>query len=205
VVGGGNANGKFDVIVGEHYTYYIDWTPQPNTQVHPGIQAGGGFDCLGFLYETHGIGDGHALFCPSFPTTSARSADHYSSPAFMSTDASQEVEGSMLFNPRVLNATNGIDNRAFPKTSSTWSEPGAGGGHLFGTDYLGNGASAFSPNTFAHYPSQGFDCLFTDGSVQFVQSVSAFQFITGGTLVTDETTPSHEQYDQIFNWLENGN
>jgi hypothetical protein len=40
--------------------------------------------------------------------------------------------------------------------------------------------------------------------VQFVQSVSAFQFISGGTLVTGETGTSRKQYDQVFNWLENG-
>jgi hypothetical protein len=106
----------------------------------------------------------------------------------------------MLYNPRVT----GGNNRAYPKTSSVWSEAGSGGNALFGTDYLGGGGSAFSPNTFAHYPSEGFDCIFKDGSVQFVQSVPAFQLISGGTLVTDESTTSHQQYDQIFNWLENG-
>ena len=131
----------------------------------------------------------------------------------MSTDAGANTTGpavrdTMLYNPRVLDAANLANMyRAYPKTSSIWNQPGASGNPLFGTDYLGGGAAAFSPATFAHYPSQGFDCVFKDGSVQFVQSVSAFQFIcgnNGGPLVTDETANSAQQYDQLFNWLENG-
>jgi hypothetical protein len=151
------------------------------------------------------MGNGLALYCPSFPVTSALNPITYSTPQFMSTDGGGEVRGTMLYNPRVQDATNGIMNRAFSKTSSYWTEPGSGGSKLFGVDYIGAGASQFTPNEFAHYPSQGFDCVFKDGSVQFVQSVLAFQFISGGTLISDESTTSHEQFDQLFNWLENGN
>lgn len=122
----------------------------------------------------------------------------------MSTDSGGRCRDTMLFNPRILDATNGNTLRAFQKTSSTWNEPGSGGNALFSTDYLGGGASAFSPNTFAHYPAQGFNCIFKDGSVQFIQSVPAFQFISSGALITDETQQSREQYDQLFNWLEVG-
>jgi prepilin-type N-terminal cleavage/methylation domain-containing protein len=211
-VGGGNPAPKFNNLSGVHYTYYIVAGPQ-FTQVPQGFNSAYAFDCLGFLYETHGMGDGKALFCPSFPTTSPRSPSRYSNPVFMSDDNAYPpggggVQGSMMFNPRIQDATNGVIARAFPKTSSSWSEPGSGGAHLFGTDYMGSGPSAFSPDTFAHYPSQGFDCIFTDGSVQFVQSVLAFQAVTGGALAPadtqDETTAANEEYDQIFNWLENG-
>ena len=102
------------------------------------------------------------------------------------------VRDTMLYNPRSTGSY-----RAFPKTSSVWTESGAGGNALFGTDYLGSGPSAFSPNTFAHYPAEGFNCIFKDGSVQFVQSVPAFQLVSGGTFSS--------QYDQLFNLLENGN
>jgi hypothetical protein len=72
---------------------------------------------------------------------------------------------------------------------------------------LGGGAGAFSPNTFAHYPGQGFNCIFKDGSVRFVQSVPAFSFVTGGPGVFDapsESQTSACQYDWVFNLLENG-
>jgi len=225
-VGGGNPAPKFNNLTGVHYTYYIVAGPQ-FTQVPQGLgNPAYAFDCLGFLYETHGIGNGKALFCPSFPASSRRSSDYagYSNPSFMSTDneyppSSGGVQGSMMFNPRITAAWDAGASynvaRAYPKTSSTWSEDAAGtagagqagGSHLFGTDYMGSGPSAFSPDTFAHYPSPGFDCLFTDGSVQFVQSVLTFNFVSSGQLASadsqDEGQTPNEQYDQIFNWLEN--
>jgi prepilin-type N-terminal cleavage/methylation domain-containing protein len=221
---------KFDNLAGVHYTYYIVagpvFTAVPQGLGHPAYA----FDCLGFLYETHGIGNGKALFCPSFPASSRRSSDYagYQNPSFMSTDDQYKsqtppaggVQGSMMFNPRIRGAwdTPGPNiARAYPKTSSVWEEDAAGitgagqggGSHLFGTDYMASGPSAFSPDTFAHYPSPGFDCLFTDGSVQFVQSVTTFQYVSSGKLASadsaDETQTANEQFDQIFNWLENGN
>jgi hypothetical protein len=118
------------------------------------------------------------------------------------------------------------DLRAFQKTSSVWSEPAtgiivgpgiapvpaSGGGHLFATDFLSPGdttatanQSSFSPGCFAHYPAQGFDVLFTDGSVSFVQSVSAFNMVAQGLLPTVESGASNLAYDQFFNFLENSN
>jgi prepilin-type N-terminal cleavage/methylation domain-containing protein len=195
-----------------HYTLYIATLPNPNTPVTQGIQNGV-FDCLGYLYETHGIGDGKVFFRPSFPDSTGDTPASYSTPSFMSTPTGGgSVYGTMLFNPRILDATNGNVGRAFPQTSSTWSEPGSGGRHLFGTDQVGASSSAtaaFTSTTFAHYPAQGFNCLFTDGSVSFVQSVSAFQLIAGGTFPglgqNNETTSVREAYDQFFNDLENGN
>jgi prepilin-type N-terminal cleavage/methylation domain-containing protein len=224
----------FNHIGGEHYTYFFLTTgpgqnspaEDPGKTVRQGIQANV-FDNLGYLYETHGIGDAKALWCPSFPSGSLQSPEAYSDPWLSTSHGSSpnpgRIRDSMLYNPRMIDAWAGSANvyRAFPKTSSQWANaafapaPGStqngmiygnpGGNHLLGTDYLGAGPSAFSPNTFAHYPSQGFNCVFVDGSVQFVQSVPAFQYITGGTLVTDEGAASHQEYDLLFNWLETAN
>jgi hypothetical protein len=88
-----------------------------------------------------------------------------------------------------------------------------GGRHLFGTDNLAvlDAPSAFTSTSFSHFPAQGFNCLFTDGSVQFVQSVPAFNFISTGQLPgsgpnspDNEAAPVPQEYDQIYNWLENG-
>jgi len=79
---------------------------------------------------------------------------------------------------------------------------------LFATDYLSSGygnISTFSPGFFAHYPAHGFNVLFTDGSVNFVQSVSAFNMVAQGHLPTTETTESNQAYDYLFNLLENAN
>jgi prepilin-type N-terminal cleavage/methylation domain-containing protein len=220
-----------NVINGEHYTRYLG-AQAANTFMKQGIQNGV-FNNLGHLYETHGMGDARALYCPSFPDNSPLAAINYSNPQFLSTDGSGNARGTMLYNPRTKDAWGPptSNDRAFPKTSSQWTGPisggpavgsmqngypytaPSGGNGLFGTDYLATGAgtgigdtttSSFSPVSFAHYPAQGFNVMFRDGSVQFVQSKTGFQLISGGTLITDETGTSHQEYDQMFNYLENG-
>jgi len=131
------------------------------------------------------------------------------------------------------NGTGGNEVRALQKTSSFWAGPtdggpanftGAvkgltqnfdytppGGRHFFSTDCLAitAGPSQFTQNSFSHFPSQGFDTLFTDGSVEFVQNLTLFNFISTGQLA-DPSTPSNEaapvpqNYDAIYNWLEHG-
>ena len=220
-VGGANPSPTFNHLGDAHYTYYVYGSRQgvsgpngaPNTIVHQGIQSSV-FDCLGYLYETHGIGNGLALYCPAYPVTSLLSPAQYSSPSFMSTDVNGEVRSTMLYNPHLVNPTNySVSSlRLFQKTSSIIPSK------LFGTDYLDTPTSdqggytapstSFGPNYYAHYPSQGFDCLFTDGSVQFVQSVPAFNYIAQAAtdgFVTAETAASAIQYAQIYYWLENSN
>jgi len=220
-VGGANPPGTFNNISGDHYTQYVGTggPAQAGIKFLPSMiqpAGGGGVDCLGYAYVTKGLGDGKVLWCPSFPADATiRSITDYSSPpnGYMSRNGNGEVRGTMLYNPRIQDAW-GTDNagtktiiaRAYPKTSSHWNGPTAGGpapasmqsgysgntfayvspggSHLFGTDYVGgdgNSSSTFTPETFAHYPSQGFDVVFTDGSVQFVQSVPAYQFVSAAT------------------------
>jgi prepilin-type processing-associated H-X9-DG protein len=100
-------------------------------------------------------------------------------------------------NPEIANPiggyyyTNNLNVRVFQKTSSI--VPG-GRERLFGMDslqtfvYTGVDGwqltmQAFSANTFAHYPSTGFNVLFTDGSVQFVQSHLALMMVVWGVPV----------------------
>jgi hypothetical protein len=215
-VGGGNTPPTFNHLSDAHYTYYVAYEgnlPGPaNTVVNQGVQVRASgrqiFDCLGYLYETHGMGNAKALYCPSFPQTETMlmSAARYSNPSFLSTDGDGIVRGSMLFNPHVVDP-NGNLTRLFPKTSSIIPSK------LFGVDYMASPATdltsftvatAYSSTFFAHYPSPGFDCLFTDGSVQFVQSVLTFNLVTSGLLVTAQTAASAQQYDQVYSWLENG-
>jgi len=217
-VGGGNAPPVFNHLNDAHYTYYVAYEgnlPGPlNTVVNQGIQirASGRqiFDCLGYLYETHAMGNGKALYCPSFPQvdTMLMSAARYSHPSFMSTDSEGIVRGSMLFNPHVVDPANGVLDRLFQKTSKIIPSK------LFGVDYLASPGddvsgpatiTVYGPTFFAHYPSQGFDCIFMDGSVQFVQSILTFNLVSSGTLATAASTQSNVQYDQIYTWLENGN
>jgi prepilin-type N-terminal cleavage/methylation domain-containing protein len=225
----GTPNGKgipgtaVNNLGGEHYTrYVINGGIAANTVVNPGIQVQAGgqavFDCLGFLYETKMIGNGMALYCPSFPDTSTLNPINYSNPSFMSTDAGTPTSGptvrdSVLYNPRMQASTNGTAAnggiaRAFPKLSSIWNGPGSGGNHVFATDYLGSeGTSSFANGTFAHFPGKGFSTLFLDGSARYVISQPAFDMVSGaagggGPVVTQESEQSQDQYNQILNWLE---
>jgi hypothetical protein len=117
----------------------------------------------------------------------------------------------MLYNPHLVSQTSGA-LRLFQKTSDVIPSK------LFGTDYLDTPVSdapgyaapstTFGPDYYAHFPSQGFDVLFTDGSVQFVQSPPAFNYIAQAAtdgFATVENAASAEQYAQIYYWLENGN
>jgi prepilin-type N-terminal cleavage/methylation domain-containing protein len=222
VNGGGVAGSKFNNLNGEHYTrYLVNGGLSANAPVNQGIQmqANGDsvFDCLGFLYETHSIGSGKALYCPSFPVSSALNPISYSNPSFLSMDSSNDCRCTVLFNPRMQDAAN-LDNnpnaiqRAFPKLSSNWSEPGSGsasGNHIFAMDYPGGKSpSTFDINNFAHFPGKAFSCVFMDGSAKFVTSVTAYQMVAGSGpyaptgITTDETTTSHVQYDALLNALE---
>lgn len=180
-----------------------------NTPVNPGIQKIA-FDCLGLLYETRMVGDGKVLYCPGFPDTSTFSAAQFSNPSFMSTDSTGTLRDSMLFNPEVVNpgtSPTPINSaRLFPKTSSII------GGRLFGTDCFQTWTNSpvpggmtpfppyttplFNPNYFAHYPSHNFDVLFTDGSVKFVRSDPAINYLHN----LDDDNPD---YSQLFQMLEN--
>jgi prepilin-type N-terminal cleavage/methylation domain-containing protein len=122
-VGGANNPPTFNNLADAHYTYYVAYEgniPGPlNAPVNQGIQVLGGrsvFDCVGHLYETHGMGNGKALYCPSYPETSLLSAATYSNPSFLSTDNTGVTRGTMLYNPRVVDP-NGNFARLFPKSS----------------------------------------------------------------------------------------
>ena len=203
-VGNGNPPGQFNHILAAHYTRYIASGPN-NTPVRQGIQVSGTppkpiFDCLGYLYEVHMIGDGMCLYCPSFPDNSALSIVNYSKPTFMSTDGAGIVRGTMLYNPEIVNPSNYITDRIFQTTGS--AKPS----RLFGVDYLadGAGASAWSPQNFAHFPAPGFDTLFGDGSVRFVRSPAAIKFIEAGSLLGSTEDPaSAMQFAQMYTWIEN--
>jgi prepilin-type N-terminal cleavage/methylation domain-containing protein len=214
-VGGYNhvATGDVNNLGDAHYTYYAASAATINTPIKPALS--GGFDCLGRLYETHGIGDGKVLYCPGYPAASLLNIARYSTPTFMSTDdgvgagGSPTVRESMLFNPHIVDPTNGVTKRLFQKTSSGISSK------LFGTDYLDTPTSdapgfsspiaRFGADYYAHYPAQGYNCIFMDGSVQFVQSVLAFNYIAAGSLTTSEGITSYIEYNTVFGYLENGN
>jgi prepilin-type N-terminal cleavage/methylation domain-containing protein len=229
-VGGANdiPNGKFNHLGFVDYTEYF-YNPTvapynaPNTPIQPpGVVYPNPYDCLGYLYETRIAGSGKVCYCPSFQGNNSHDMEYYSTPSFMSTpstafsDGTYHIQDSTLFNPRIRGANSATqDNaRAFQKTSDTWSEPpgqttdnpGSGGSSVFATDFLSSAdgqVSGYDKNTFAHYPSKGFDVLFRDGSVKFVQNPNAFSLVASGGVTVANTPTANASYDLFFNYLEN--
>jgi prepilin-type N-terminal cleavage/methylation domain-containing protein len=207
---------------GEHYARYIvgPTASTPNTKVPKQLGDAGkttpyGFEFqnLGYLYALNLIGDGKVLWCPSFAAQSILSSDQYSVPEFMSTDGPAspnplvgttpgQTRSTILFNPHMVNAAGGNTLRAYQKTTDVR------GRKLLGMDYLENpnGTSPlgmpFNALYFAHFPSKGWDVLFTDGSVKFCISPDAFS-VASTKLQTDESTTTYTEYDTIITDLEN--
>jgi prepilin-type N-terminal cleavage/methylation domain-containing protein len=208
-------NHPLNKLNGEHYTRYVVGPQQSaqNVRVPPAYNAPGfQFNNLGYLYAGKYIGDGYVLFCPSFPQTSAVGAYEYSVPTFMSTcgsaspDPTQNaglVRSSFLYNPRMTDATNSNTLRLFQKASD------AGGHRLFAMDYLENSSAngdsspgmAFNAKYFSHYPSKGWNVLFTDGAARFLYQPTAFTLATT-QLITDESVTTYKLYNAIFDLLE---
>ena len=195
-------------IKGEHYTRYIVG-PQggpANAHVPSTLTPGFQMNNLGLAYVAGQLSNPKVLFCPSFSSASLLSADHYSTPTFMSTGPDGLTRSTVMFNPRIVNASGyGASSknrvRAFQKTVD------ARGHKLFAIDYLeasSSGGIDFTPVGFAHYPSKGWDVLFNDGSASFVYSKAAFDMARSPSFMTDETQSSAVSYDNIFNALEVG-
>jgi len=205
-----------DLMSGEFYTYFFlipgGNAPAgvPGAMVNQGIQNGV-FDNLGYLYETRGIGDAKALWCPSFPAASAESSAPYDNP-WLHTDTTGanpgRIRDSVLYNPRVLSVTNTpatpLDNhRAFPKLSSIFISPGVNGNPIFGADYIPAASGGFNSTSFAHYPGQGFNCFFKDGSAHYVESKDAFSFLA--SYPPPPASLTMQDYNLLFDCLERDN
>jgi prepilin-type N-terminal cleavage/methylation domain-containing protein len=209
---------KNKINAAQYTRYVVQDAPAINTPVPQGIASsndphqGGAweFQNLGFLYDAKLIGDGRVLFCPSFANApgDVLTMDTYSTPKFMSTDngisgGTPRVRSSIDFNPHADTTTN---VRLYQKSSDTG---GSGGGHkLFAMDYVGGGSigtttpTGYNPYNFPHYPSKGWDVLFTDGSVKLCKSLVAYNLVTAPGYNSDSATPA--QYEPILQALEAG-
>jgi len=196
------------------YTRYVVQTGSAiNTPVPKGVPSNNSsgaaweFQNLGFIFNENLIGDGKVLYCPSFQNApgSTLTADTYSTPKFMSTDSGisggvPRVRSSICFNPHADTTSN---LRLFQKTSDV-ARAGTGL-KLLAMDFIGGGTisgtpiTGFNAYTFAHFPSKGWDVLFTDGSVKFCKSVQAY---TLAVALTDPDAATPTQYEPILQALE---
>ena len=209
-------NHKLNQIHQAQYTRYVVQTgPSGNTPVpqdvpsHNDTGAAWEFQNLGFLYNGRLIGNGKVLYCPSFGNApgSVLTAETYSTPQFMSTDSGLSsgtfrVRSSIDFNPHA--DSNNSDTRLFQKTSDAARM--AGGHKLLGMDYIGGGSiggttpTGYNSINFPHFPSKGWDVMFTDGSVKLCKSMTAYNLVTQSGYNPDSATPA--QYEPILQALE---
>jgi prepilin-type N-terminal cleavage/methylation domain-containing protein len=203
-------------IHGEYYATYVAGPSNPGPPKNPPhipVPAAAGdpawqYNNLGLCYGLNMLGDGTALFCPCFTSKNPRGIENYSNPTFMSTDSSGVVQSTIMFNPRVVNASGyKAGNSSDPATTRAFQKSTDSRGHkLFAVDYMESAASGgmpFNADQFAHWPSKGWVVLFTDGSAHFVYSIGAFAIATSPGFVTGQTLKSTTDYNQIFNDLEN--
>jgi prepilin-type N-terminal cleavage/methylation domain-containing protein len=211
-------NHPLNVINQAQYTRYVVQTGEAvNTPVPQGVTSANmttlnpewEFQNLGFLYNAKLIANGAVLYCPSFADSpgSVLTMTTYSTPTFMSTDSgisggTPRVRSSIDFNPHADTTTN---LRLYQKSADT-GRPG-GGHRLFAMDYIGGGGigttttpSGYNPINFPHYPSKGWDVLFTDSSVKFCKSVQAYALVIAPGYNPDSATPA--QYEPILQALE---
>jgi hypothetical protein len=187
-VGAPNAGGKVNNLGGMHYTQYIVSAGNFNSMVPTNAVSPTQFDCLGYLYHTGLAGQGQIFYCPD-QWGSPLGANAYS--PLLTTDAGGVVRGSYAFNPRVVDATNGIIARRYQKTSDLQPHK------LIGVDYFGAGSGN---TTYPHYREGGYNVLFSEGNVQFNRNARAMALI--GTYIQDESIVSSEEEFQILNYLE---
>jgi prepilin-type N-terminal cleavage/methylation domain-containing protein len=207
---------KLNQIHQAQYTRYVVQTGSAaNTPVPQGVASHNDngqsweFQNLGFLYNNKLIGDGKVLYCPSFGNApgSVLTVQTYSTPTFMSTDSGlsggvPRVRSSIDWNPHA--DSNSSDIRIFQKSADAAR---AGVGHrLLAMDYIGGGSigattpTGYNAYNFPHFPSKGWDVMFTDGAVKLCKSLVAYSLVTASSYNADSATP--KDYEPVLQALE---
>jgi prepilin-type N-terminal cleavage/methylation domain-containing protein len=214
VWGGYDAAHPVNKINGLHYTRYLYTSWAPDGTVMPkeyalGTDAYGGWDQnLGYLYGGGIIPGGRAFFCPGFADASTNSLLYqlswkfYSTPEFMSVHGNGAIRSSYMYNPRLATPATG-SLRAYQKVTDLHSRD------VFAIDYLANGnmdgASSigvpFTPDYWAHWPGQGLQAAFTDGSARFCTISDPALFNNIVTKLDSSSTFWAAQYNALFNAL----
>jgi prepilin-type N-terminal cleavage/methylation domain-containing protein len=183
-------NGTINVMNGTWYARYV-WSGNPNTVVPRGFGVGQ-FNNLGYLFPTKYAGDGKIFWCPSYKPTALLGIGQYSTPGFMSSDASGEVRSGYMFNPWMRNPVGDADNkRLMQKTSDIKARK------TLVMDFLG---SDMTPDELAHWRAGGWNLGFNDGSVSFAKSPEVIRLVTP-TSMGGQGQPARYNNVQLTNIL----
>lgn len=219
-VGAGNSGNQVNYLLGIHYTRYLAANPEGRN--YSGAQVLGNNEVIpqtvepydqneGLLYGMGIVQNANVFFCPLLQDP-ALQPSYYSTPQFMSSDASTaSVRSPYMYNPRITDPITPVTLRKYQKTTDAKQLD------VFVLDYIDAGTApatgtadstssgkgvAFSQLDWAQWPSQGIECGYTDGSVHFVKfNPSQMQVVTS-ELVNQESNPTYEQYNTVFNWCQ---
>jgi hypothetical protein len=178
-----------NVLNGLSYTRYVSFGPA-NTTVPTNGGGSISFDCLGYLYHAGLAPKGQIFYCPD-QWGSPLGADAYS--PLLTTDSGGVVRGSYAFNPRTVDATNSVLLRRYQKTSDLQPHK------ILAADYFGN-LTPPTGNPSPHFREGGLNVLLSEGSVQFSRNAGAIALLS--VFPDSENNISHEEADQIMNYLE---
>ncbi|HEU5396129.1 MAG TPA: type II secretion system protein [Verrucomicrobiae bacterium] len=219
-VGAGNPYGTVNNLSGIVYTRYSLYSGQPDGTVMPRNYLPAWYgkapststmsdENLGYLYAGKVVPDGHTFYCPSWSGVSPTSpgyllsAEYYSSPQFISVQSLGSVRSSYIFNPRIKYAGSSGYNiaRKYQKSTAIKMRD------VFALDWVACQSSGigvpFTPDYWAHWPGQGLDVCYTDGSAKLATlTPTQFRNIVN-LLTTDESQSSALKYDTVFNYLLN--
>ena len=171
---GGNA---VNVINGGYYTRWICYDAGASSQV---LLSAAHLDATnytddGSIYISGLAGNGGVLYCPSLTyKKSALGSDQYS--PLLSTSSApgdyNNCRGSYLCNPTVQNPSPGAfgapnNLRLYQKSSQVNKRAVLGMDFIDFSQFTGAGQVNINSTDFAHSRSQGWNVMFTDGSVEF--------------------------------------
>lgn len=143
-----------------HYSRYVVSGP-PNTKAPKDVSVSGwSWQNAGYIYACKYVGDGGIYFCPGFKE-GPFSASYYQ--PLLTTDSGGDVRSSYLYNPRCINAGN-IPGKTIDTHRRYQKENQLERYKLFAVDVI-QGRTFWS-----HIQDNGFNVLFTDGSVRWAKA-----------------------------------
>ena len=161
---------------------------QPNNRAPMSfsVPPGASFHNMGYLYGMKAAGDGGIFYCPALKS-GPYCADAYS--PLLTCDAGGAVRSSYNYNPRMINwnpDAGPVDtHRAILRSVDLGSHR-----KVFGLDVISG--------TFAHFRDQGWNVIFTDGSVRFCKGTGPLVGVLSTQAQNNLDYAAREQLFDIF-------
>jgi hypothetical protein len=178
--------GQDDMRSGQYSRFvYVGSTPVYLERTFNQAQ-GTSLNNMGYLYGANLVGAGNIFYCPALSPGNPYDGSRYS--PLLTSDGGGMVRSSYYFNPRMVN----WDIRNWPVNTqrrylkTTQFEPHK----VFGLDIISG--------LTAHRPEQGYNVVFTDGSVKFCSVATGAAASLARSGYVDSDYASREQLYDLF-------